>query len=303
MKLGVDIGGTKTEAVAVDETGTIVQRLRLVTGFGHSAVAETAVQAITGIADLCALSPSEFTSIGIGIPGVVDGQSGRVSHAVNLGLDGFDLATEIRERLGISVRIDNDVTAAAFGTYQFLQPGASMGYLNLGTGLAAGLVIDGKPWRGARGGAGEIGHIPVDPNGAQCGCGQRGCLETVASGSGIARQWQSDDPYPVRALFDAADAGDERAIEIRAGLANGVASAVRLLILTADVETIVIGGGLSHLGDQLLSDVRDVLSGWAAASPFLASLDLTSRVQLVPQGFPAAAVGAALIGGQLYEAV
>ena len=303
MRLGVDIGGTKTEAVAVDGTGGIVHRLRLVTGFGDSAVAETAISAITGIADLCGIAPSEFASIGIGIPGVVDSRSGLVSHAVNLGLAGLDLAGAISDRLGVDVRIDNDVTAAAYGTWQFLRPGASMGYLNLGTGLAAGLVIDGKPWRGARGGAGEIGHIPVDPNGLQCGCGQRGCLETIASGSGIARAWPSDAPYPARELFDAADAGDQRAIEIRAGLSVGVASAVRILILTADVETIVIGGGLSHLGDQLLSDIRGVLSTWAADSPFLASLDLASRVQLVPQGFPAAAVGAALIGGQVQEYV
>jgi len=303
MRLGVDIGGTKTEAVAVDGTGGIIQRLRLVTGFGHDAVAQTAISAINGIAELCDISPSEFTSIGIGIPGVVDGQSGRVSHAVNLGLDDFDLASAISESLGISVRIDNDVTAAAYGTYQFLRPGASMGYLNLGTGLAAGLVIDGKPWRGARGGAGEIGHIPVDPSGLHCGCGQRGCLETVASGSGIARAWATDDPYPARSLFDAADAGDAAAIVIRDSFVNGVASAVRILILTADVETIVIGGGLSHLGDDLLSAVRGVLAEWAAASPFLASLDLESRVLLMPQAFPAAAVGAALLGGQIRETV
>ena len=303
MRLGVDIGGTKTEAVAVDGTGGIVQRLRLVTGFGHDAVTETAINAITGIADLCGISPAEFTSIGIGIPGVVDALSGRVGHAVNLGLADFDLGTAISDRLGVTVRIDNDVTAAAFGTYQFLRPGASLGYLNLGTGLAAGLVIDGKPWSGARGGAGEIGHIPVDPGGLSCGCGQRGCLETIASGSGIARAWPTDDPYPAKSLFDAADAGDARALEIRTAFVNGVASAVRILILTADVETIVIGGGLSHLGDQLLSSVRGVLAEWSAASPFLASLDLEARVLLMPQGFPAAAVGAALLGGQVRETV
>jgi len=271
------------------------------TGFGHDAVAGTAVSAITGIADLCRIAPADFESIGVGIPGVVDSSSGRVSHAVNLGLEGLLLGDVILARLGVEVRVDNDVTAAALGTYQHLRPGASMGYLNLGTGLAAGIVIDGQPWRGARGGAGEIGHIPVDPSGALCGCGQRGCLETVASGSGIARQWQSEDPYPARALFAAADAGDPRAREIRSKLATGVASAVRLLVLTIDVETIVIGGGLSRLGDQLLTDVREVLSGWAAESAFLSSLDLSSRVQLVPQGFPAAAVGAALIGGALRE--
>jgi predicted NBD/HSP70 family sugar kinase len=174
-----------------------------------------------------------------------------------------------------------------------------MAYLNLGTGLAAGLVIDGRLWRGARGAAGEIGHIPVDPNGVLCPCGQRGCLETVASGSAIARQWSSPgaaDPIPARSLMAAADAGDAEAVAIRSLLVDNVAAAVRVLVLTVDVEIVMIGGGLSNLGEWLLDEVRRVLASWAEESPFLASLGLESRVLLVPAGFPAAAVGAALVG-------
>jgi predicted NBD/HSP70 family sugar kinase len=299
MRLGVDIGGTKTDAVALNGAGVTTQRVRLVTGFGSLAVIETATAAISRIAELSGLEPSGFESIGIGIPGMVDSASGHVRHAVNLGLDGLDLGDAIAERLGVGVRIENDVSAAALGAYHGLGLTSSMAYLNLGTGMAAGLVINGELWRGPRGAAGEIGHIPVDPNGALCGCGQRGCLETVASGSGVARVWTSGDQYPVRALFDAAEAGDTQATAIRAKLAGGVAAAIRVLILTADVETVVIGGGLSHLGERLLDDVLVVLSSWSATSPFVASLELGSRVQLVPNDFPAAAVGAALVGGSL----
>jgi predicted NBD/HSP70 family sugar kinase len=200
------------------------------------------------------------------------------------------------------VRVENDVKAAALGAYHFMTAEAaptarSMAYLNLGTGLAAGLVIDGALWRGARGAAGEIGHIPVDPNGVRCACGQRGCLETVASGSAIARQWATDDPIPARSLLAAAASGDRTAEAIRSRLVDNVAAAVRVLVLTVDVEVVMIGGGLSALGEWLLGEVRRVLASWAVESPFLASLELDRRVQLVPTGFPAAAVGAALVGG------
>jgi glucokinase len=299
MRLGVDIGGTKTDAVAVDSAGVTTHRIRLVTGFGSLAVVETATTAISRIAELSGLEPSAFESIGIGIPGMVDSASGHVRHAVNLGLDGLNLGDAIAERLGVGVRIENDVSAAALGAYHGLGLNSSMAYLNVGTGLAAGLVINGELWRGPRGAAGEIGHIPVDPNGALCGCGQRGCLETIASGSGVARVWTSEDQYPVRDLFDAAEAGDAHASAIRAKLGGGVAAAIRVLVLTADVESVVIGGGLSHLGDRLLGDVLGVLSSWSAESPFVASLELASRVRLVPNDFPAAAVGAALVGGTL----
>ncbi len=304
MKVGIDIGGTKTDAVALDSAGEVIERLRVPTGFGAEAVLESTVAAVQKLADRLGREPREFDSIGVGIPGAVDSLSGHVSHAVNLGLSGLDLGAELGARLGLLVRVENDVNAAALGAFHLLGPtpltdsaqSHSMAYLNLGTGLAAGLVLNGQVWRGSRGTAGEIGHIPVDPNGPLCPCGQRGCLEMVASGSAVARQWPTDHPRPVQALFEAADAGEPRAIEVRARLADNVASAVRLLVLTVDVDTVVIGGGLSSLGVPLLAGIRATLDSWAAVSPFIASLALSRRVEIVPPEFPAAAVGAALVG-------
>ncbi len=297
MRLGIDIGGTKTDAVAVDDGGVLAQRVRLATGFGHAAVVETAVTAVARIGELTGLPAGGFSSIGIGIPGMVDSVSGQVAHAVNLGVESLALGGELAGRLGVGVRVENDVKAAALGAFHLLGLDGSMAYLNLGTGMAAGIVVDGRLWRGATGVAGEIGHLPVDPAGALCRCGQRGCLETVASGSGVARQWRTDDPLPARALFAAAADGDREARAIAARLAEGIAAAVRVLVLTVDVDTVVIGGGLRHLGDRLLSDVHEVLDGWARTSPFLASLALSRRVRLVPEGTPVAALGAALVGG------
>ena len=224
--------------------------------------------------------------------------SGRVSHAVNLGIDDLDLGAELHDRLGLVVHVENDVNAAAFGAFHMVgtREGGSMAYLNLGTGLAAGLVLNGELWRGSRGAAGEIGHIPVDPVGPVCSCGQRGCLEALASGSAVARQWPTEHPRPVEELFEAARGGNDLALDVKQRLVENVASAVRALVLTVDVDVVVIGGGISSLGEPLLGEVRAVLDSRAAMSQFLASLDLADRVRIVPAGFPAAAVGAALLG-------
>jgi predicted NBD/HSP70 family sugar kinase len=296
MRVGVDIGGTKTEAVAIDDAGQAIDEVRVATGFGAEGVIASTVEAVTGLADRLGTAAAGFGAIGVGVPGAVDPASVRVAHAVNLGLDGLALGEELASRLGVRVRLENDVNVAALGAFHVLGygPERSMAYLNLGTGLAAGLVLGGRLWRGSRGTAGEIGHIPVDPAGELCSCGQRGCLELLASGSAVARQWPTQHPRPVQDLFEAAAAGDDLAIEVRQRFIDNVASAVRVLVLTVDVDDVVIGGGITSLGTPLLDAIREVLAGWSAQSQFLASLQLPSRVGLAPAG-PVAAVGAALL--------
>jgi len=302
LRVGVDIGGTKTEAVAIDATGSVIETVRVPSGFGGAAVVASTMEAVVALAALVGAEPSDFGAIGVGVPGTVDPASGRVAHAVNLGLDGLALGDELSARLGVRVRLENDVNAAALGAFHLLGhgPDHSMAYLNLGTGLAAGLVLGGRLWRGSRGTAGEIGHIPVDPAGVLCVCGQRGCLEMVASGSAIARQWPTSHPRPVQDLFEAAVRGDALAIEVRQRFIDNVASAVRVLVLTVDVDDVVIGGGITSLGVPLLDAIRGVLADWSAQSQFLASLELPARIGLAPAG-PVASVGAALVGARASE--
>ena len=155
-------------------------------------------------------------------------------------------------------------------------------------------MLAGRLHRGARGGAGEIGHVPVDPRGPTCPCGQRGCLEAVASGSAIARAWPvADGRSPAAALFAAED--DPEARRVRARIADHLAAAVQLLVLTVDVDVVVLGGGVSEVGDPLRLAVADALAQRSRTSPFLASLDLPARVRLAPTGRPIAALGAALL--------
>jgi predicted NBD/HSP70 family sugar kinase len=293
VRVGLDIGGTKIDAVAVDETGTPVASVRLATGFGEDAVLANARTAVDRLHEK---TGAVFESIGVGIPGLVDPASGHVRHAVNLGFDDLSFGRELEALVGVTVTVENDVNAAALGAYHLMHLSGPVAYLNLGTGLAAGLVLDGTLWRGARGFSGEIGHIPIDPLGDVCPCGQRGCAETVASGSAIARRWPSAHEYPAQALFQAADAGDAEAIRIRGDLARGVAGAVRILVLTVDVESVVIGGGLSHVGQPLIACVSEVLRDWSASSTFLASLGLAERIRLLPEGLAVAAAGAAMLG-------
>jgi glucokinase len=194
VRVGIDIGGTKTVGVLLDTDGAVVEKHRMPTGYGNAEVAATAIAVVDELAARSTMSSSGFTSIGIGIPGVVDGRSGEVSHAVNLGLTRLSLRDELAPRFPAHVAVENDVNAAAVGVWHLLDDPSieSMAYLNLGTGLAAGLVLDGRLRRGARGIAGEIGHIPVDPEGPPCACGQSGCLERV--------RWAPSSRPPTRAI-------------------------------------------------------------------------------------------------------
>ncbi|MEQ6897110.1 ROK family protein [Microbacterium sp. KR10-403] len=296
MRLGLDIGGTKTDAVAVDAEGVIAGRVRLATGWGPDGVTRTVLDAVDALV-AAGVDRTAITSVGVGMPGQVHPGSTHVLHAVNLGIADFDLAAAVMPQLGVPVGVENDVKAAALGADALRETsGGTMAYLNLGTGIAAGIVTDGVLWRGAHGTAGEVGHIAVDPDGPACTCGQRGCVEALSGGAAIARRWGRPSPLPVVDMLDAADAGDPRAVELRSGLMAGVAAAVRILVLTADVDVVVIGGGLSGLGDRLLNGVGASLEASSAASDFMRSLGLVHRIQLLPAGSPAAALGAALVG-------
>ena len=200
------------------------------------------------------------------------------------------------------MRVENDVKAAALGA-DALRAGdpdggsGSMAFLNVGTGIAAGIVTGGELWRGARGTAGEVGHISIDPERAR----------SAAAGSAAASRRSpaarpspsgGDAPVPSRCATSSMPRmpATPTRVALRAGLAHGIAAGVRVLVLTADVDAVVLGGGLTALGERLASDVRRELRDGAAASPFMRSLRLEERFELLPAGSPAAAFGAALVG-------
>lgn len=297
---GLDIGGSKIQAVLVDEGGQVVGSRRTATDAGPDGVVGSASRVLSDLLAAAGVAPGDLAAVGVGVPGLVDPRLGVVAHAVNLGLDaaGLALGSRLEERLGVPVVVENDVNAAAIGAVELLSaPGRDLAYLSIGTGLAAGLVLDGQLRRGHGGAAGEIGHVPVDPAGELCGCGQRGCLETLASGSALRRLWPVlDGSSVVSSLFAAAEGGDEQAIAVRDRFAGHLAIAVRMLVLAVDVDVVVLGGGVAEVGAPLSDAVVRALEKQASASTFLAALDLPSRVVLTLPTEPVAAVGAALLG-------
>jgi len=298
---GLDIGGTKVLATLLDPDGTSHEALRLPTVRGPQGVVASAARAVREVARRAGVDVATLDGVGVGVPGLVDPADGSVTHAVNLGIEGgrFALAELLSAELGgVPVRTDNDLNVAALGASHLRgADGADLAFLALGTGLAAGIVLGGALRRGVSGAAGEIGHIPIDPHGPVCACGQRGCVEMYASGTALSARWPARHGRPAPAeLFEAAAAGDPGAVRVKAEFAAAVASAVRILVLSVDVRHVVLGGGVSALGEPLLEAVRDALDEQSRTSPFLSSLRLAERVSLAPADVPVAAVGAALVG-------
>lgn len=303
LVIGLDIGGTKTLGVLLGPDETVLGSVRLPTTHGVDGVVTTAAKAVRTLMDDAAIGPGALVAAGIGVPGVVDPGAGTVMHPVNLGFpEGLTPLGQLLSDAvdGIRVLVENDLNVAALGAARALGDPADLAFLSLGTGLAAGFLLDGRLRRGAFGAAGEIGHIPFVADGPLCACGQRGCLELYASGASLDARWPGPgDIPPPAALFAAAAAGDPAAVALRDDFVRAVATAIRILVLTTDVAYVVLGGGVSQLGRPLRDAVVAVLDAQAAGSAFLSSMRMGERVRLTPPGVPVAAIGAALLGQQL----
>lgn len=297
LSLGIDIGGTKTHGILLDAAGNRLAESVRPTLTGADGVVATAIAVVTDCLEQGGANGRAVT-IGIGIPGQVDPAAGLVRTAVNLGISELDLGPRLSAALGLPVTVDNDVKAAALGAANHLGlAGGDLAYLNFGTGVAAAAVVNGRLVRGFGNLAGEIGHIPVDPLGERCHCGQRGCLEVTAGGGRIAARLSAlGTGLTLATLVRAAADGDPDAGTEVDRLCTGIALAVQLVVLTQGSERVVLGGGVIHTAPDLVPRVQQILTERAAASEFLASLELADRITVIPSDYPVAAVGAALVG-------
>ena len=306
--VGIDIGGTKTAVLVCDQIGNVAARAVAPTALGSPEVVvesiAAAVEAALGEADG---TTADVVALGVGVPGRVDPAAGSVTLAVNLGWHDLPLGLRLEERLGIRTILENDVRAAALGLHRRRVFGSvqSLAFLAIGTGISAGVVVDGELHRGATGLAGEIGHVIVDRNGPLCSCGLHGCFEAISAGPAIARAAHElgiprvDGAAEV--VFAASAAGDDRATAVIESAGRAVGWGIQLLALAYDVERIVIGGGVSHAGEAFMAPVRRELDRFRAASALSDEILRPELVVLLPPGADAGAWGAVTVARELLE--
>ncbi|MGC8545318.1 ROK family protein [Athalassotoga sp.] len=263
--LGIDLGGTKVAMGIVDENGNILKRQTIDTKTeeGFNAVVERIAKTANEMT-----KSEKVEMIGIGSPGSIDHKKGIVRFSPNFpGWIDVPLGPEISSKTGVKVVVENDANAFAVGEKWF---GVAKGYTNvlgitLGTGVGGGIICDDRVFRGSTGIGGELGHVIVEPNGYLCGCGNHGCLETIASATGISRlakEWKERYPdtsikeFSAKAVLDAAKKGDPLGIKVFERVTEALGIAIGSFVHIFNPQIIVIGGGVSRSGKFLLDGVE-----------------------------------------------
>jgi glucokinase len=310
---GIDLGGTKIEAVVVGTRNNVLGSARrpTPTSGGPSDVAGAIADAMREAAKAAGLEPSVLQAVGVGSPGMVDEATGAVSSARNLpGWDGrFELGQTLAGELGTKVFIGNDVQVATEAEFHL---GAGRPYRSLlgvfwGTGVGGGLILDGKPWLG-RGGAGEIGHVVVKIDGARCTCGRRGCMEAYAGRAAMElRAHRRVEKGKHTDLFHlmqergrtrltsaiwahALERGDKVATEIIDEAIDALGAGVASVVNVLDVEAVIIGGGLGvRFGEPFAQRIAE------AMQPHLFHDEKPPDVRVAELGDLGGAIGAALL--------
>ncbi|MEU3538822.1 ROK family protein [Streptomyces paromomycinus] len=263
--IALDVGGTGMKAALAGADGTLLHEARRPTGRERGP--EAVVASILDFAEeLRETGRQQFGSTaaaaGVAVPGIVDDARGIAAYSANLGWRDVPLRTLLSERLGgVPVALGHDVRTGGLAEGRI---GAGRGadrflFVPLGTGIAGAIGIEGRIEAGAHGSAGEIGHIVVRPDGPDCGCGQRGCLETLASAAAVGRAWAEACGDPQATAADAAKAvesGDARAKAVWQDAVDALAAGLVTSLTLLDPHTLIIGGGLAEAGDTLFEPLR-----------------------------------------------
>lgn len=263
LLLGLDIGGTKSAAVIGDADGTVLARRAAPTppGDWREAVAGQ-IALLRGVCDEAGVKVADCSALGVSCGGPLNSKTGIVYAPPNLpGWAEVPLRDVLQSEFGLPVFVENDANATALAEWRW---GAGVGcrdmaFLTMGTGIGAGLILDGHLYRGRRDLAGEIGHCTLLPNGPLCPCGKRGCLEALASGTAIGRigrERYGEPDMTAEIVCARARNGDLIALEILADAARWMGIGLANLLHTLNLERIVLGTLAVHAADLLLEPIR-----------------------------------------------
>lgn len=274
--IGVDVGGTSVKLGLFSIDGQLLEKwdMKTVCANGAEQLLEDIKDTIIFKLRQRQIELSATVGIGIGVPGSVDA-NGVVIHAPNIGWRNFDAADYLHKKIGLPVFIENDANLAALGE---LAAGSgqgkeSMAFLTLGTGVGGAVILNGQLLHGAHGGAGELGHMTIEPDETrQCNCGKRGCLEQYASATGIAylaekymnqaKQEKKEsllfsyENVTAKEVFDCVKKDDALALDIAEEFGQKLGIALALISSVIDPQIFVIGGGVSKAGEVLLSFIK-----------------------------------------------
>ena len=289
--IGVDLGGTNLRIAAVDDSGKVLEKITTGTEVkrGRNLVVDEMSSAIKSLA-LKHRGGSKLAGIGVGVPGIIDMQTGMVRESPNLpDWTDYPVREEIERRRNTTVLRENDANVAALGEKGM---GAAstvddVCMITLGTGVGGGIVLQGRIWHGMTGMAGELGHMNIEPDGPQCGCGSKGCLEQFASATAVkrmaieaiatgtapelARAMTEDPEFSSKVVYQFAVQGDTTAREIFARVGRALGTALADLVNMFNLPMYVIGGGVASAWDAfapaMLERVRSNSFVYRATAP------------------------------------
>lgn len=316
--IGIDLGGTKIASAIAELDGKIIKEATVPTEAekGPEAVVQNIISLIGTLLIQADKNKDQIKSICIGVPGKVDPTTGIIHKAPNLSnFENINIKDEIQKTYNTDVIVDNDANVATIGEYKL---GAGKGcndmiFMTVSTGIGGGIVINGKLFNGRSNSAGEIGHIILEENGPQCGCGNKGCLEAMASGPAMAKRLisriENDENTKKEAatligladgdissitsktISQAAAKGDKLAINAVKEDAHIIGIGLVNLIHTLDPEKIVIGGGVAMIGDLLFDEIRKTVDEYC-------TMHKGSTPEIVPAklGYDAGLIGAVALG-------
>jgi len=251
---GIDIGGTKIAAGLVSQTGELVHRLEVPTSADDpEAIVESVVSLVAELG-----ADGVVPVVGVAAAAFLNRSRDTVFFAPNIAWSDYPLKDLLENKLGRSVRLENDANAAGWAEFQFgaARDATSMLMLTMGTGVGGAVVDDGRLLTGGFGMGGELGHIIIEPGGRLCGCGNRGCLEQYASGTALmreARESFGDESLTTEAMTSLLRDNDERALSVLHTVCEAMGRGITSLVAVTDPEIIVIGGGVAVAG-ALLTD-------------------------------------------------